>query len=275
MVQTAFKVSKIFRGPCTIMESGLVKGADFRAKFGKWIGGGLGFTLGGPIGALAGFVVGSLFDEADKVFQNPSPYSSVNQVETRRGDYLFSLLVLITAVLKADGKILKSELDYVKQFLKQNFGDVGARQALGILHNLSNQNIPVTEVCQQIRQYMDYSSRLQLIHFLFGIASADGMIHPDEIKVVELIALNLGISKNDYISIESMFVPKTDWAYDVLEIKNSASEEEIKKAYRKMAVKYHPDKVSYLGEDVQKAANEKFQKLNEAYQVICKERIIN
>jgi DnaJ like chaperone protein len=244
------------------------------AKLGKWIAGGLGFTLGGPIGALAGFVLGSLFDEAENVFPQSSPYEGA-QVRTSKGDYFFSLLVLVTAVLKADGKILKSELDYVKRFLRQNFGDEGAKEALGILHNLSNQNIPVTEVCQQIRQFMDYSSRLQLIHFLFGIAAADGLVHPDEISLAEQIAVNLGISKNDYISIESMFVPKTDWAYDVLEIKNSATEDEIKKAYRKMAVKYHPDKVSYLGEDVQKAANEKFQKLNEAYQVICKERNIH
>jgi DnaJ like chaperone protein len=244
------------------------------AKLGKWIAGGLGFTLGGPIGALAGFMLGSLFDEAENVFPQSSQYEGA-QVKTSKGDYFFSLLVLVTALLKADGKILKSELDYVKRFLRQNFGDEGAKEALGIIHNLSNQNIPVSEVCEQIRQFMDYSSRLQLIHFLFGIAAADGLVHPDEISLAEQIAVNLGISKNDYISIESMFVPKTDWAYDVLEIKNSATEDEIKKAYRKMAVKYHPDKVSYLGEDVQKAANEKFQKLNEAYQVICKERNIN
>jgi DnaJ like chaperone protein len=248
--------------------------SEVMIKLGKWIGGGLGFTLGGPLGALAGFMVGSLFDEADNVLPNSSQYTE-NHVLTTRGDYLFSLLVLVTAVLKADGKILKSELEYVKRFLRQNFGDEGAKEALGILHNLSTQNIPVTEVCQQIRQYMDYSSRLQLIHFLFGIAAADGLVNPDEIKLVEVIAINLGVSKNDYTSIESMFVPKTDWAYDVLEIKNVASEEEVKKAYRKMALKYHPDKVSYLGEDVQKAANAKFQKLNEAYRLICKERNIN
>ena len=244
------------------------------AKFGKWIGGGLGFTLGGPIGALAGFVLGSFLDEADTVFDNSVPATG-SQVVTTRGDYLFSLLVLITAVLKADGKILKSELDYVKEFLKRNFGNEGARHALGVLRDLSSQNIPVTDVSYQIRQSMDYPSRLQLIHFLFGIAAADALVHPEELRLVEQIALNLGISKNDYTSIESMFVPKTDWAYDILEIISSAADEEIKKAYRKMAGKYHPDKVSYLGEDVQKAAKEKFQKLNEAYRVICKERNIN
>ena len=240
------------------------------AKLGKWIGGGLGFTLGGPLGALAGFFLGSFFDEAETILQPEAATAGKNQIT--QGDYMFSLLVLVTSVLKADGKILRSELDYVKQFLVRNFGPDGARQALVILKDLTSQNIPVTDVCVQIRQYVDYSSRLQLIHFLFGVANADGVIHPEELQLIKHIAVTLGISDADYLSIEAMFIPKTDWAFNVLEIQEQATNEEIKKAYRKMALKYHPDKVSYLGEDVQKAANEKFQKVNEAYQAICKER---
>jgi len=241
------------------------------AKFGKWIGGGLGFTLGGPLGALAGFVLGSVFDEAEILIQNPGDTTG-KKVQITQGDYMFSLLVLVTAVLKADGKILRSELDYVKEFLNRNFGTEGAQQALTILKDLTQQNIPVTDVCIQIRKYVDHSSRLQLVHFLFGIANSDGELHPDELRLIQHIAATLGISDADYNSIQAMFVPKTDWAYHILEIQEMATNEEIKKAYRKMALKFHPDKVSYLGEEVQKAANEKFQKLNEAYQAICKER---
>ena len=241
------------------------------AKIGKWIGSGLGFTLAGPLGALAGFVLGSLFDETEIVL-NKSEDIAGKKMQITQGDYMFSLLVLVTAVLKADGKILRSELDYVKEFLKRNFGAEGAKQALIILKDLTQQNIPVTDVCIQIRKFVDHSSRLQLVHFLFGIANADGVLHPDELRLIQHIATTLGISPSDYNSIEAMFVPKTDWAYNILEIKEQATNEEVKKAYRKMALKYHPDKVSYLGEDVQKAASEKFQKLNQAYQAICKER---
>ena len=63
--------------------------------------------------------------------------------------------------------------------------------------------------------------------------------------------------------------------YEILGVGKSASDDEIKKAFRKLAVKYHPDKVSQMGEDVQKAAKEKFQKLNAAYETIKKQRGIN
>jgi DnaJ like chaperone protein len=238
--------------------------------FGKWIGGTLGWTLGGPIGALAGFVLGTLFDISEKTDGNAKAYPA--GMRTTPNDYLFSLLVLVSAVLKADGKIMKSELNYVKEFFKVNFGVEGAQNALKVLQDLTKQNIPVTDVCQQIKNYMDYPGRLQLIHFLFGIAASDGEIHPDELKLIRQISENLGITTADYTSIEAMMIPKTDWAYDVLEISSAASNEEVKKAYRKMAVKYHPDKVSYLGEEVQQAANEKFKKVNEAYNLISTER---
>jgi DnaJ like chaperone protein len=238
--------------------------------FGKWIGSGLGWTLGGPIGALAGFVLGTLFDLSEK--SNPNTGGFQNGMQTTPNDYLFSLLVLVSAVLNADGKIMKSELNYVKEFFKANFGVEGAQNALRILQDLTKQKVPVTDVCHQIKNYMDYPGRLQLIHFLFGIAASDGEFHPEELKLIRHIAINLGITTADYTSIEAMMIPKTDWAYDVLEIAATASDEEVKKSYRKMAIKYHPDKVSYLGEEIQQAANEKFKKVNEAYQLIVKER---
>lgn len=238
--------------------------------FGKWIGSGLGWTLGGPIGALAGFVLGTFFDLSDKSVPGSQRYRQ--GMQTTPNDYMFSLLVLVSSVLNADGKIMKSELNYVKEFFKANFGAEGAQNALRVLQDLTRQKIPVTDVCHQIKSFMDYPSRLQLIHFLFGIAASDGQVHREELKLIRHISLSLGISSADYTSIEAMVIPKTDWAYDVLEIPAAATDEQVKKAYRKMAVKYHPDKVSYLGEEIQLAANEKFKKVNEAYQQISKER---
>ena len=237
-------------------------------KFAKWIAGGLGWAFLGPIGGLIGFGIGSIFDNAS------GQQIAAGGRQTTSGAFAMSLLVLVAAVMKADNKILRSELDYVKKFFLQNFGDDTSQEAIVMLRDLLKQEIPVQDVCQQIKQNLDYSSRLQLVHFLFGIAKADGEVHASEQKIIELITGSLGISSKDKDSIKSMFVPQTDAAYKILEIDRTASDDEIKKAYRKMAKKFHPDKVSHLGEDFRKVANEKFKKVNEAYEKIKKERKI-
>lgn len=240
------------------------------AKFGKWITGGLGWAFFGPIGGILGFVVGSLFDGNEH--QPRMIGSEYPPQQTTQGGYIMSLLVLVAAVMKADGKVLKSELDYTKQFFVRSFGTAAAGEAIKILRDLLQQNIPVTEVSQQIRKNMDHPSRLQLLHFLFGIAAADGHVHESEHQLIKHIAQQMGISEKDYQSIEAMFVADTDAAYKILETEPTATDDELKKAYRKMALKYHPDKVHYLGEDVQKGANEKFQSVNEAWETIKKQR---
>ena len=239
-------------------------------RFGKWLGGGLGFVMGGPIGGLLGFLVGSMVDSTTI---NTSTYSP-GQVRTTQGDFGVSLLVLIAAVMKADGKVVKSELEYVKQFFLRQFGRESAAEASIMLRDLLKQNIPIRDVCQQIRRNMDYSSRLQLLHLLFNISLADGVIQQSEQDIIENISGYLEISSTDFISIKNMFVPETDSAFKILEIERSASDEDVKKAYRKMAMKYHPDKVIQLGEDYNKSAEEKFRKVNEAYEKIKKERNI-
>lgn len=237
------------------------------ARYGKWIGGGLGWAFGGPIGALVGFVVGNMFDKKGEVPLTPAA--------TTRGDFVMSLLVLIAAIMKADGKILKSELDFVKLNFVRTFGEAQSRKLVRALGDLIKQEIPVQDVCQQIARHMDYSSRLELLHLLFGISQADGQISPEEISAIEFMRKNLGISDADFNSIKGMFVKDTTSAYAVLEIDPSASDDEVKKAYRKMAVKYHPDKVAYLGEEIVHDAKVKFQKVNEAYELIKKERNIS
>ena len=245
-------------------------------KFAKWIAGGLGWAFLGPIGGIIGFVVGSMFENSQFPENTTNDYrQSTTNNATTTGGYVMSLLVLVAAVMKSDGKVLKSELDYVKNFFVRTFGTESAQEAIKLLRDLLNQNIPVTEVCHQIQKNMDYSSRLQLLHFLFGIAQADGHIDISELQLIDHIAQTMGISSKDIESIKSMFVANTDAAYKILEIDPSASDEDIKKAYRKMAMKYHPDKVSYLGEDFQNAANEKFQKVNDAYEKLKKERNLN
>lgn len=240
------------------------------AKFAKWIGGGLGWAVGGPIGAIIGFVIGSAVDGAgDKV----RPYNpGASRQQTTAGGYVMSLLVLIAAVMKADGRIMRSELDFVKEFLKKNFGEDSANEAVRMLRDLLNQTIPVADVCRQIQRNMHYSARLQMVHFLFGLAQADKLVSPEEYNLIEFMAKEMGISASDLDSIKAMFIQDTNAAYKILEIETTATDEEVKKAYRRMAMKYHPDKLATMGEEFQQAGQEKFKKVNEAYQTIKKER---
>ncbi len=240
-------------------------------QFGKWIGGGLGFVMGGPLGAVLGFLVGSMVDNTTI---QTSVYNTPGQ-STAQGDFGMSLLVLVAAMMKADGKVVKSELDFVKQFFIRQFGQASAREALLMLKDILKKDIPVRDVCSQISTNMDYSSRLQLLHLLFNISLADGAINASEVDAVEKMSGYLGIATSDYVSIRNMFVPETDSSYKILEIKPTATDDDVKKAYRRMAMKYHPDKVSHLGDEFRKTADEKFKKVNEAYEKIKKERNIN
>jgi DnaJ like chaperone protein len=239
-------------------------------NFGKWIVGGLGWVVGGPIGGLLGMLVGSMVD--DNTVED-SGYTAIGQ-NTAPGDFGVSLLVLIAGVMKIDGKVVKSELDYVKTFLVRQFGNERAKEALIVLKDLLKKDIPMSDVCYQIRRNMDYSSRLQLLHLLFNVSIADGMMHREEIDLMEKIYVALGVETSDYLSIKNMFIPETDSSYKILETEPTVTDEELKKAYRRMAMKYHPDKVVHLGEDFRRSADEKFKKVNEAYGKIKKERNI-
>ena len=237
-----------------------------------WIGAGLGFVLSGPIGAIIGGVIGNMFDKP-KGAQTPfSQQGQRQQRSTVQGDFTVSLLVLVAAVMKADGKVVKSELDYVKVQLGRMFGLNAVPQALQLLRDLLKQDIPLPQVCKQISVNMDYSYRLELLHLLYGISMSDGHVDEREVKVIEEIAFYMDITREDISSIKAMFIKDAKSSYKILEIESTATDDEVKKAYRKMAVKFHPDKVAHLGDELQEQAKIKFQEVQKAYEDIKKER---
>jgi DnaJ like chaperone protein len=174
--------------------------------------------------------------------------------------------------MKSDGRTLKSELDFVKDFLVKQFGGEHAQEQILMLREILKQEIPLHEVCLQIKQYMPHAQRLQIVHYLFGISQADGHVHELELQTIHTISNYLGVRAPDFESLKAMYFKDINSDYKILEIESNVSDDEVKKAYRKMAVKFHPDKVASLGEDVQKAANEKFKKVQQAYENIKKQR---
>ena len=226
----------------------------------KWLWGGLGWALGGPIGAIMGYAIASMGE------------SQRQHGQTRGGDFGAAMLVLFAAVMKADNQLRKTELEFVKRFFIENFGVQYTKERMTLLKKILKQDIDVKQICYQIKTHMDAPSKLQLIHILFGLSKADNEVHIDEINMIEQIATLIGVGTSDFESIKAMFVPNTEAAYKILGVTNTVTDKDVKLAYRKMASKYHPDKVAHLGDDFSKVAEEKFKSINDAYQKIKKER---
>lgn len=270
---------------------------------GKWIGGFLGFITAGPLGALAGFALGSLFDhgldevnrdggndynnrEYDDAYAGSRGYGNQRAYEGQRNSFMFSLLVLSSYIITADGKIMHSEMELVRRFLRQNFGEEASQQGNSILLKLFEQQkrigmaeyrTVIQDSCHQIRSNMLYEQRLQLLNFLVMIAQADQVVSPEEIAALKEVAIHLGLSEEDVEQMLNLHsgassTSSLDDAYKVLGIPPTATNDEVKAAYRKMALKHHPDKVAALGEDVRRAAEKKFQEINDAKERIFKAR---
>jgi len=243
------------------------------ANFIKWLGAGLGFSLGGPIGSILGYVVGNFIEGFTKSDIESANNYSVSGGNAQSGDFEISLLLLSSVVIKSDGKVDQRELNFVRDHFKRMYGEERASQAFKLFTGfIQNNQISTRQVCTQIRQNLTHASRLQLMHFLFGIAKADGTVTEAEVNSIKTIAGYLYISQHDFESIKAMFYDSSDSSYLILEIEKTASNDELKKAYRKMVKKYHPDKLQHLGEEHVKGAEEKFKQVQKAYEQIQKER---
>jgi DnaJ like chaperone protein len=250
----------------------------------KWILAIAGYFLTRSVfGAILGFVIGSGIDNYQRIMDQARAQGGKNfsaedlfqyyQQRSTQSDVPTMLMALSAAVMKADGKVLKSELNYVKTFFNQQFGPQFSQQHLQVLKKfLDSGNIPLQQICRDIQMRMQPAVRIQLLHYLFGIAKADGDVSEPEIRVINNISRMLGVSPADFESVKNMFYRNVDSDYKVLGVDPTASDEEVKKAYRKMAIKFHPDKVAQMGEEYQKGAKEKFQKIQDSYEAIKKRR---
>lgn len=248
---------------------------------------GLLLFKGKIFGAIIGFFIGTMIDNYQRVMKAAQERNGGRRVTAEEmfayyqqhasssasNDVPTMLMALSAAVMKADGKVLKSELAYVKSFFNQQFGPQYSQQHLQTLKRFLDSNeIPLEKICQDIRMRMQPEVRSQLLHYLFGIAKADGDVSPEETKVIHNIANMMGVSNTDFESVKNMFYRDVDSDYKVLGLEPSATDDEVKKSYRKMAIKFHPDKVAQMGEEYQKGAKEKFQQIQDSYDAIKKRR---
>jgi DnaJ like chaperone protein len=242
----------------------------------RWIAAVIGYMFYRFPGAVIGFLIGSLFDnmgskKTGRGFQEVFRQQRTDNVSP--ADFELNLLSLASLVIKADGTVNQSELDYVRQYFVQAYGRERANATFNVFNNVvKKRQVSAQNICNLLRQRTRYESRLQILHFLFSIANADGHVSEPEVKEINRIGGFLGVQFRDFESIKAMFFKNPDSAYKILEIEKTATTAEIKKAYRDMVKKYHPDKLQHMDEAYQKGAQEKFNKVQEAYEQLQKER---
>ncbi|MDA9025631.1 TerB family tellurite resistance protein [bacterium] len=186
---------------------------------------------------------------------------------------LLSSAKSIPLVIKADGIVNQKELDFVRQYFVQAYGKEQANATFKVFNEeIKKKQLSAQKIAAFLRNRMRYESRLQIIHFLFSVAKADGQISDPEVREINNITGFLGINHHDFESIKAMFFNNPDSAYKILEIEKTANPDQIKKAYRTMVKKYHPDKLQHMDEVYRNGAEEKFRKVQEAYEQIQKER---
>lgn len=258
----------------------------------KWIGGAIGLFTGGPLGAIAGWVFGTLVEKiSDRDNEIPGngsnwqddPRSAGYSAQGYRDTFRFSLLVLASYIIKADGRIMHSEMELVRRWLRTNFGDQAQLDGERILDELfkkqrelgmAEYRTAVMSSCRQLSQLLNYEARIQLLAFLMEIAKADGRVSEEEERAVRECGAAMGISATDIESIVNLHEGGTslESAYKILGVSPDATDAEVKAAYRAVALKNHPDRVATLGEDVRKAAEKKLQEINAAKELIWKAR---
>lgn len=243
----------------------------------KWFAAVLGYTFLRFPGAILGFIVGTFLDNLNGSGRGPQTvFQDLTRQNVSPRDFELNLLSLCSIVIKADGQVSQKELDYVRQYFVGTYGKERANSIFRTFNDvIKKREVSAELICQYLNQRTRYEVRLQLLHFLFGIAQADGQVSQSEISKLQELAGYFRIGRHDFESIKAMFFKDADQAYKILEIEKTASNDEIKKAYRQMAKKYHPDKVVTQDEAIKRGAEEKFKEVQKAYETIQKERGIS
>ncbi|USD26782.1 TerB family tellurite resistance protein [Flagellimonas marinaquae] len=240
----------------------------------KWIAAFLGYFLFRFPGAVLGFIVGSFLDNfGGSGNRTRTVFENVTRQSVSPADFELNLLSLCSIIIKADGQVNQRELDYVRQYFLSTYGKEKANAIFRTFNQvIKKREISAERICSFMAQRTRYEVRLQLLHFLFGIAQSDGQVSKAEAQKLKEIARYLRVGQHDFESIMAMFIKSADTAYKILEIEKTATDDEVKKAYRTMAKKYHPDRVVTENEAIRKGAEEKFKEVQKAYETIQKER---
>ncbi len=233
-------------------------------KYEKWLGASIGWAVGGPLGGLLGYLAGSLTGGNES---NPAkPTEGVTEFEV-------NLIVLASHLIKIDGYVNNREIEFTKQFFNAHFNDAYAEKRAQIINHCLHKEYDLNIVCDQMRMYTSLSTRVQVVRFLFDLATSDGDLHEREQYFIFRIAGYLNVNDVEFRRLKKEHLEeRPQSAYEVLGVRVEMSFEEIRTAYRKLVLKYHPDRNKNAGEQEKKELNRRFQLIQEAYKQIKEAR---
>ena len=256
----------------------------FTIKY-KYIGFIIGFVFANFIGGIIGYVIGAVIDgiKDSKVTHDGQQSEYGGGQRNEYDTFLYYLMYLSADIIFADGKIYQTETDFLRKYLSETLGPQAAQKGMSFFeqlkmerrqHGVATWNASVQKVCRDLNKLMPEAHRLQIIAFLAEICKCDGKAEATEIKALRNIAYHMGLDADVVNQMFALGGQSLDDAYRVLGVTPDASDDDVRKAYKKMVLQHHPDRVAHLGEEVKSAATKKMQEINKAKDAIYTARNI-
>lgn len=243
--------------------------------WGTLVGGTLGFLLGGPLGALLGGAIGSLSGNARRIGDDAAGGGN----EQAQMAFFAATFSMMGHVAKADGRVSREEIRLASRVMDQLGLNPAQRHAAQKLFDGGKApGFPLEEAVDQLRRECRAPNLLRMfLEIQFQAALADGGMHALERRALQRVAARLGLSEADFAAIEGMVgsgvragAPSVEQAYETLGISADASDDEAKRAYRRLMSRHHPDKLAAKGlpEEMMRAATERTQQIKAAWETV-------
>ncbi len=254
--------------------------------FGKIVGATIGYFLGGPFGLIAGAVFGHMIDKSNETSGDNGSSNNSRGYYFRNTGYSRPQMVffvgsfsMLAKLASADGAVSDGARRKVNEFMVNDLKLTGQsyQYAQSIFNQALSQNVSFENLADQF--YENFRGTPQLLNLMidifYRVAMVDGRISANEERLISYAVGAFRIPSSVHDSIRRNYnVKGSSKAYAVLGLTESATDAEVKKAYRKLILEYHPDTIAAKGmaDEFKEYATKKFREIQEAYEAICAER---
>lgn len=245
--------------------------------FGKIVGGTLGFAIGGPLGAIAGAALGHTFDVSNDQYYADEAHR-LSYHEQAQMTFFVGAFSMLAKLSKVDGRISPEEIQTIGKFMAHdlNLSPESERFATQVFNTAIDSPNSFQDFAAQFYHQFQHQPQLLdlMMDVLLRVSVADGTMSESEENLISAAAKIFNFSERKYKELKSRYAPDFERYYAILDTDSRASDEEIKKNYRKLVKEYHPDTIASKGlpEEFTNFAQDKFREIQEAYEVISQER---